>query len=137
MVVAAATVMAQAIPSAHSALRRFSRRQRPPGTRPTARRPRGARACVGVIAVSTPLSSRNTSLSGATLAHTSGFVAVYLCGLVLGNAPLPHRSASLGFAERTGTARLSAATLCRALARQGLPRKQRRCTRASRSARTS
>jgi cell volume regulation protein A len=35
----------------------------------------------------------------ATLAHTSGFVAVYLCGVVLGNAALPHRSASIGFAE--------------------------------------
>mgnify|MGYP004560766479 CR=1 FL=1 len=35
----------------------------------------------------------------ADLAHTSGFVAVYLCGLVLGNAALPHRSASIGFAE--------------------------------------
>jgi cell volume regulation protein A len=35
----------------------------------------------------------------ADLAHTSGFVAVYLCGLVLGNASLPHRAASIGFAE--------------------------------------
>jgi cell volume regulation protein A len=35
----------------------------------------------------------------ASLAHTSGFVAVYLCGVVLGNAALPHRSASIGFAE--------------------------------------
>ena len=26
-------------------------------------------------------------------------MAVYLCGLVLGNAALPHRAASLGFAE--------------------------------------
>ncbi|RBY77163.1 potassium/proton antiporter [Geodermatophilus sp. TF02-6] len=33
------------------------------------------------------------------LLHTSGFVAVYLCGLVLGNAALPHRAASIGFAE--------------------------------------
>jgi potassium/hydrogen antiporter len=39
------------------------------------------------------------AFSAASLAHTSGFVAVYLCGLVLGNAALPHRSASLGFAE--------------------------------------
>jgi cell volume regulation protein A len=39
------------------------------------------------------------AFSSASLLHTSGFVAVYLCGLVLGNAPLPHRSASLGFAE--------------------------------------
>ncbi|MPQ99263.1 potassium/proton antiporter [Modestobacter sp. I12A-02628] len=35
----------------------------------------------------------------ADLVHTSGFVAVYLCGLVLGNASLPHRAASIGFAE--------------------------------------
>lgn len=35
----------------------------------------------------------------ADLVSASGFVAVYLCGLVLGNAALPHRSASIGFAE--------------------------------------
>jgi potassium/hydrogen antiporter len=39
----------------------------------------------------------------ATLAHTSGFVAVYLCGVVLGNVALPHRSASIGFAEGMAT----------------------------------
>jgi cell volume regulation protein A len=39
------------------------------------------------------------AFSSASLAHTSGFVAVYLCGLVLGNAALPHRAASIGFAE--------------------------------------
>jgi cell volume regulation protein A len=39
------------------------------------------------------------AFSSATLLHTSGFVAVYLCGLVLGNAALPHRAASIGFAE--------------------------------------
>lgn len=37
--------------------------------------------------------------SVATLAATSGIVAVYLAGVVLGNAALPHRSASIGFAE--------------------------------------
>jgi cell volume regulation protein A len=37
--------------------------------------------------------------SSASLAHTSGFVAVYLCGVVLGNATVPHRTASVGFAE--------------------------------------
>jgi cell volume regulation protein A len=39
------------------------------------------------------------AFSTASLLHTSGFVAVYLCGLVLGNAALPHRAASIGFAE--------------------------------------
>lgn len=39
------------------------------------------------------------AFSSAAIAHTSGFVAVYLCGLVLGNATLPHRAASIGFAE--------------------------------------
>jgi len=39
------------------------------------------------------------AFASADLAHTSGFVAVYLCGVVLGNAALPHRSASIGFAE--------------------------------------
>ena len=43
------------------------------------------------------------AFSSASLLHTSGFVAVYLCGLVLGNAPLPHRSASIGFAEGMAT----------------------------------
>lgn len=40
------------------------------------------------------------------------------------------------FAERTGTAPLSAAAMCRALARLGLRRKKRRSARASRNART-
>jgi cell volume regulation protein A len=37
--------------------------------------------------------------SAASLVHTSGFVAVYLCGVVLGNVAVPHRTASVGFAE--------------------------------------
>ncbi|GAA0944679.1 potassium/proton antiporter [Actinocorallia libanotica] len=36
---------------------------------------------------------------GAILLHASGFMACYLAGLVLGNARLPHRPATLGFAE--------------------------------------
>jgi cell volume regulation protein A len=39
------------------------------------------------------------AFSAADLLHTSGFVAVYLCGLVLGNAALPHRAGTIGFAE--------------------------------------
>ena len=37
--------------------------------------------------------------ASAVLLHTSGFVAVYLCGVVLGNVAVPHRTASVGFAE--------------------------------------
>ena len=37
--------------------------------------------------------------ASGVLLHTSGFVAVYLCGVVLGNAAVPHRTASVGFAE--------------------------------------
>ncbi|MFL6129796.1 MAG: potassium/proton antiporter [Mycobacteriales bacterium] len=35
----------------------------------------------------------------AAVAHASGFLAAYLTGLVLGNVPLPHRRATLGFVE--------------------------------------
>lgn len=40
-----------------------------------------------------------TAYATATVAHASGFLAVYVCGLVLGNSHLPHRAATLGFAE--------------------------------------
>jgi cell volume regulation protein A len=43
------------------------------------------------------------AFASADLLHTSGFVAVYLCGLVLGNASLPHRAATIGFAEGMAT----------------------------------
>ncbi len=39
----------------------------------------------------------------ASVAHASGFLAVYLAGLVLGNSELPHRRATLGFAEGLGS----------------------------------
>lgn len=35
-------------------------------------------------------------------AHTSGFAAVYVCALVLGNSALPHRSATRSFVEGVG-----------------------------------
>lgn len=35
----------------------------------------------------------------ADVAHASGFLAVYLAGVILGNARLPHRPATRGFAE--------------------------------------
>lgn len=37
--------------------------------------------------------------AAADVAHASGFLAVYVAGLVLGNSRLPHRRATLGFAE--------------------------------------
>ncbi|WP_119727206.1 potassium/proton antiporter [Thermomonospora amylolytica] len=39
------------------------------------------------------------SYGAATLIHASGFMACYLCALALGNARLPHRPATRGFAE--------------------------------------
>ncbi|GGV26362.1 K+/H+ antiporter [Actinomadura cremea] len=42
------------------------------------------------------------SYGATTLLHGSGFLAVYVCGLVLGNARLPHRPATRGFAEGVG-----------------------------------
>ncbi|MGC5015085.1 potassium/proton antiporter [Streptosporangium sp. DT93] len=37
--------------------------------------------------------------AGAMLLHGSGFLAVYLAALVMGNSRMPHRAASRGFAE--------------------------------------
>ena len=37
--------------------------------------------------------------AAAALAHASGFLAVYVAGLVLGNSRLPHRPATRGFVE--------------------------------------
>ncbi len=40
--------------------------------------------------------------SGASVLHASGFAAVYIAALVLGNADLPHRRATRSFAEGVG-----------------------------------
>jgi cell volume regulation protein A len=40
--------------------------------------------------------------AGAAVLHSSGFLATYIAGLVLGNSRLPHRSATRGFAEGLG-----------------------------------
>ncbi|GAA3409165.1 potassium/proton antiporter [Streptosporangium vulgare] len=37
--------------------------------------------------------------AGATLLHGSGFLAIYLAALVMGNSRMPHRASSRGFAE--------------------------------------
>jgi len=39
------------------------------------------------------------AFAAAGVAHASGFLAVYVAGVVLGNARLPHRRAMLGFAD--------------------------------------
>lgn len=43
-----------------------------------------------------------TAYGLAAVAHGSGFLAVYLAALVLGNVRLPHRSATRGFVEGAG-----------------------------------
>jgi transposase len=60
-----------------------------------------------------------------------------LTGLVAEQGDLCLGEYARRFAARTGTPPLSAAARCRALARLGLPRKKRRCTPASASARMS
>ncbi|MEW1836580.1 potassium/proton antiporter [Nonomuraea angiospora] len=45
------------------------------------------------------LSLTFVSYGGAVLLHGSGFLAVYLTALILGNSRLPHRAATRGFAE--------------------------------------
>lgn len=48
---------------------------------------------IAVLALAT------TAYAGAALLHTSGFLAVYLAALVLGNSGLPHGPATRGFVE--------------------------------------
>ena len=43
-----------------------------------------------------------TAYAGGALAHGSGFLAVYVAALILGNAKLPHWPATRGFAEGLG-----------------------------------
>src|SRR3954451_24454321 len=64
-------LMAPRIPSSPRAPRMVTRSQRPPGAGPWARSPRGLQAWPRVRFVSAALSSRNTSLLGATPAVTS------------------------------------------------------------------
>lgn len=51
---------------------------------------------IAVLAIAT------TAYAAGAMAHGSGFLAVYLCALVLGNARLPHAPATRGFAEGLG-----------------------------------
>lgn len=52
---------------------------------------------IGVVAVSV------LAYAGAASLHMSGFIAVYVGGVVLGNMGLPHRAAVHGFAESCGS----------------------------------
>ncbi|MEU5186384.1 potassium/proton antiporter [Streptomyces klenkii] len=51
---------------------------------------------IAVMAIAT------AAYAGGALAHGSGFLAVYLAALILGNAKLPHWPATRGFAEGLG-----------------------------------
>ncbi|MEW2035248.1 potassium/proton antiporter [Streptomyces roseifaciens] len=51
---------------------------------------------IAVMAIAT------AAYGGGALAHGSGFLAVYLAALILGNAKLPHWPATRGFAEGLG-----------------------------------
>jgi cell volume regulation protein A len=59
---------------------------------------RAALPAAGLYPVAT-MSLAIASYAAAATAHASGFLAVYLTSLWLGNAALPHRRATLGFAE--------------------------------------
>lgn len=52
---------------------------------------------IGIVAVCV------LAYAAAASLHVSGFIATYLCGLVLGNISLPHRPAVQGFAEVCGS----------------------------------
>ena len=46
--------------------------------------------------------SRSSAYAAGAMAHGSGFLAVYLASMVLGNAKLPHWPATRGFADGLG-----------------------------------
>ena len=59
---------------------------------------RAALPAVGLYPIAT-LALALTSYAAAASLHASGFLAVYITALMLGNARLPHRRATLGFAD--------------------------------------
>jgi cell volume regulation protein A len=62
---------------------------------------RAALPAAGLYPVAT-LALAVASYGAAATAHASGFLAVYVTGLMLGNASLPHRRATAGFVEGIG-----------------------------------
>ena len=61
---------------------------------------RAALSSAGLYPLATVALALLAFAAGETL-HVSGFLSVYLAALVLGNSPLPHRRAVLGFASST------------------------------------
>ena len=61
---------------------------------------RAALPSAGLYPLATVALALGAFAAGGSL-HVSGFLAVYLAALVLGNSPLPHRRAVLGFASST------------------------------------
>jgi cell volume regulation protein A len=61
---------------------------------------RAALSAAGLYPLATVALALLAFAAGENL-HVSGFLAVYLAALVLGNSPLPHRRAVLGFASST------------------------------------
>ena len=61
---------------------------------------RAALSSAGLYPLATVALALGAFAAGQVL-HVSGFLAVYLAALVLGNSPLPHRRAILGFASST------------------------------------
>ncbi len=61
---------------------------------------RAALPSAGLYPLATVALALGAFAAGQVL-HVSGFLAVYLAALVLGNSPLPHRRAVLGFASST------------------------------------
>jgi cell volume regulation protein A len=60
--------------------------------------PRVALPAVGLYPLAS-LALVTVAFGGASLAHASGFLAVYVCAVLLGSSRLPHRRSVLGFAE--------------------------------------
>jgi cell volume regulation protein A len=61
--------------------------------------PAGAYALRRIALPASGLYPTMVSYAGAVQLHGSGFLAIYLTGLILGNSRLPHRAATRGFAE--------------------------------------
>ena len=81
------------------------RARRRPGRRPGRRLRRRLGDAPGRAAVVRPLPAgragtlRSSAYGSAAAVHASGFAAVYVAALVLGNTELPHRAATRSFAE--------------------------------------